>query len=200
MNHERGLLEKCLRYIWENPLGAHYYDRDFLIKEIREYLTSPAQSRDSGLTWSAPAAVSGPESMPIDTKPGSIVTLSWPQNGMHGDRKQIAELGLKEGDSFEVVEVEAHDWHTNVWLKGYPGRIFNSSNFSITRPAQPETVSDTPETDAGYNAHYAEHDNNKALCRKLERERNAALVEVARLTTLASSHLLGSAARGGECD
>ena len=32
----------------------------------------------------------------------------------------------------------------------------------------------TPETDAGYKAHYAEHENNRKLCEHLERERDEA--------------------------
>ena len=35
-------------------------------------------------------------------------------------------------------------------------------------------MSDTPRTDAGYIAHYAEHDHNIELCRQLERELAAA--------------------------
>lgn len=30
--------------------------------------------------------------------------------------------------------------------------------------------SDTPRTDEGYRAHYAEHEHNRELCRSLERE------------------------------
>ena len=41
--------------------------------------------------------------------------------------------------------------------------------------------SKTPETDAGYKAHYAEHENNRKLCERLERERDEARDTIARL-------------------
>lgn len=36
---------------------------------------------------------------------------------------------LKVGETYTVDRVEVHSWHTKVWLKELPNKVFNSVHF-----------------------------------------------------------------------
>ena len=65
---------------------------------------------------------------PCKAKPGDMIVFAHPTNGSDYDIKEAKEL-LVVGEQYEITQIEVQGFHTNIWLEGYEGTIFNSVMF-----------------------------------------------------------------------
>ena len=64
---------------------------------------------------------------------GELVIFEGDKTGAQsqwGSNDDPRTLGLTIGNSYEVVGVEVHSWHTKLLLREFPDRKFNSVSFS----------------------------------------------------------------------
>ena len=70
------------------------------------------------------------DSMNIDeAKEGNLVKFSYPKNGYEHHQEKAAQY-LTAGEVYTIYEVVIDSWHTDVYLKEFPGVAFNSVMFS----------------------------------------------------------------------
>lgn len=43
-----------------------------------------------------------------------------------------APQNLSVGETYIIEKFEIHSWHTKIWLKEKPGKVFNSVHFEIS--------------------------------------------------------------------
>lgn len=51
------------------------------------------------------------------------------ENGRDLDLVCARAAGLVKGQEYEVAAIEVGSWNTGLWLKGFPGKEFNSVMF-----------------------------------------------------------------------
>lgn len=67
--------------------------------------------------------------MDIASKPGTKIVFWYPHNGWPVDGQFIKGLGIKLGDILTVDHTVIHSSGTELYLKEFPGKCFNSANF-----------------------------------------------------------------------
>lgn len=67
--------------------------------------------------------------MKIDAPAGTKVVYSHPENGHSYDQEHSAKF-LKPGQSYTVLKTDIGNWHTDVYLKEFPSKAFNSVQFT----------------------------------------------------------------------
>lgn len=69
--------------------------------------------------------------MPIDTERGTKVVFAFPNNGNSRDKEKLKRLGMIEGKEYTVAGLDMHEFSTDLYLKEFPGKSFNTVNFSL---------------------------------------------------------------------
>lgn len=59
---------------------------------------------------------------------GTLIRFAFPNNGYLSDQESAKKL-LVEGMIYTVDFTDVDDWHTDVYLKEFPGKPFNSVLF-----------------------------------------------------------------------
>lgn len=76
--------------------------------------------------------------MNIYAKAGASVILWCPRNGYERDQVQIKELKMTRLKTYTVERTEVGQCHTALFLKEFPGRVFNTVNFGQVIPSTTE--------------------------------------------------------------
>ena len=71
--------------------------------------------------------------MNIYARDGDLIIFNHPNAGYDPDQKKAREL-LTIDSIYTVERTEVDSWHTNVYLKEFPGEVFNSVLFDDVLP------------------------------------------------------------------
>lgn len=69
------------------------------------------------------------DTMDIESEEGTLVRFSHPENGYTHHQEQAKKF-LEVGEVYTVEHVDIHSWHSDVYLKEFPGEKFNTVLFS----------------------------------------------------------------------